>query len=419
MRVLARIIYRFVFIPILLIGVHLAGLFNKKMKQAISGRYNAIRTLRKLNNTQKPALMIHASSLGEFEHIRPIIHRLGDKFRIIVTFFSASGFEHAKKTMPDEVHVYLPFDLFWLWKKIFKQLMPEILIISKHDVWPNQVLAAKKMHIPLYLVNASLSPKSTRLNVFYRFLLQEAYAAFDTIFTISEDDARRFKKYFKIQSVKVVGDTKFDQVLIRKEIALKKDLLKKRWIDKRMLVLGSIWPEDYNAIKTGLLDLMRKHTDLKVIAVPHQPSEQFVGQLLDDFSSFGALTFSSKDNLQTERALLLDVVGVLADLYRYAAWAYVGGSFKQGIHNVMEAAVYAIPVLFGPVYENSFEAVDLVNQNGALVVRTNDEFVQIMEKLMTDPGLTQAMGRKAGQYVQRKTGATDRLLKAFKLPLKT
>ncbi len=411
MKLLAKTFYRFLIIPLVLLLVHLMGLFSKKLRRSVSGRYQAIRTLRHLPQSAKPTIMIHASSLGEFEHIRPLIYRLGPKYRIIVTFFSPSGFEHAKTTMPEEVHVYLPFDLFFLWKKLFKTLAPKLLIISKHDIWPSQVLAAKKMGVPVFLVNASLAEKSSRLNPVYRFFLQEAYQALNGVFTISEEDAQRFRHYFKLSQVRFIGDTKFDQVLIRKEMALKKDLINPNWATNHVLVLGSIWPEDFKAFDKGLLQLMQQVESLKVIAVPHQPSQSFVQLLLESFKSFGVKTFTDERPLKEQRVLVVDVVGVLADLYKYATWAYVGGSFKQGIHNVMEAAVYGIPVMFGPVHRNSFEALDLVNSGGALVIKSNADFLTVMQKLIEDDAFAKEMGQKTANYVQRKTGATERILK--------
>lgn len=409
MKFVARFVYRFLIMPLLLLLAHLAGIFNQKINKAVSGRYQAIRILRNLENT-KPIVLIHASSLGEFEHVRPLIYRLGKRFRIIVTFFSPSGFNHAKKSWPDEVQVYLPFDVFFLWKKLFAQLKPRLLIISKHDVWPSQVLAAKKNGVPVFLVNGSLAEKSSRLNPFYRFFLKEAYQALDTVFTISEKDAERFKKYFNPPVVKVMGDTKFDQALIRKERAMGTDLIESSWVNDSVLVLGSIWSEDFRALEPGLAQLMKTFPKLKIIAVPHQPSEIFVKLLLDFFKPFGVTIFTKRESLSEQRAIVVDVVGVLADLYKYASWAYVGGSFKQGIHNVMEAAVYGIPVMFGPVHENSFEALDLVRRQGAFVIKTSDDFFEIMQKLLKDPQLAKNMGAKTESYVKSKTGTTERLL---------
>ena len=413
MKLIARFIYRFLIIPLFVLIIHLIALFNKKIKKALSGRYQAISILRKLPKEGKPLLMIHASSLGEFEHVRPLIYRLGEKYRIVVTFFSPSGFEHAKKTWPDEVHVYLPFDLFSLWKKLFKELQPKLLLISKHDIWASQVLAAKRSGVPVFLINASLAEKSSRLNFLYRFVLQEAYQSLNGVFTISEQDAQRFRKYFSVQNVKFIGDTKFDQVLIRKEQALKKDLLEAHWANDSVLVLGSIWPEDFRALQQGLQKLLREFRQLKVIVVPHQPSLNFVQYLSEFFRPFGLKLFTERASLADQRVIVVDVVGVLADLYKYAAWAYVGGSFKQGIHNVMEAAVYGIPVMFGPVHENSFEALDLLKNKGALVIKNNEDFLHFMHKLIKDRSFAEEMGRRTAKYVQSKTGATERILEAL------
>ena len=412
MHFVARIIYRFVVVPVSLILIHLIGLFNKKIYKAISGRYQAISILKNVKST-KPIIMFHASSLGEFEHIRPLIYRLGEHYKIIVTFFSPSGFDHAKKTWNDELHTYLPFDIFSLWKKFFRHLRPNILIMSKHDVWPSQVLAAKSLEIPIFLVNASLAEQSTRLNLFYRFILSEAYKAMTAIFTVSEEDRQRFLKYFHVNNVKTIGDTKFDQVLIRKEQAQQKVLLDKSWLSDKVLVLGSIWPEDYKVLRDGLLQLMTKKDKIRLIMVPHQPVDSFVHQILNDFENFGAQKFSNKKDFQNKRVLVVDVVGVLADLYKYASWAYVGGSFKQGIHNVMEAAAYGIPVMFGPVHQNSSEALELVQQNGALVIDSSENFKKTMERLIADEAFTKKMGQMAQNFVLSKTGATRLLLKEW------
>ncbi|NOX88980.1 MAG: glycosyltransferase [Calditrichaeota bacterium] len=414
MSFFTRLVYRFFIFPLALLLVHLTVFFNKRIRNAVVGRYRSVKILTSFLPEEKKTILIHASSLGEFEHIRPVIHHLGKQYQIIVTFFSPSGYEHAKKTYPDEIHVYQPFDFYRLWKKILKRINPRLIIISKHDIWPNQIYAAKKLNIPVFLVNASLSKGSSRLNAFYRFLLKDVYKNLDKVYAISDEDKERFIDYFGIKNISVTGDTKFDQALIRKEKAFSKNLLNKKWTEEAFVfVLGSIWQEDYNAINDSLQKLITKYDRIKVIFVPHQPEEHFIQTIKNQYDHVGVSLYSQREKLQDQRVLIVDVVGVLADLYQYADIAYVGGSFKQGIHNVMEAAVYGIPVIYGPKYENSYEAAQLVKEKSAFVVRDKEDFLKISETLFSDADYRKETGAKVELFVRKKTGTTRKLLEEW------
>ena len=409
---LKKFLYRYFIYPLILLIAHLAALFNKNIREALKGRYQAAKELKAFRKTEKPVVYFHAASLGEFEHIRPLIYYLGQNHQVVVTFFSPSGYNHAKKQFEDEYHFYLPFDFYGLWLKIFKALQPEIMIISKHDIWANQIMAATKSGIPTYLVNASLSAKSSRLNPLYRSFYRPVYQKLSAIFTISEEDRQRFEKNFDLRNVKVVGDTKFDQVIIRKEQAKDKTLLPGQWVkDQLVIALGSIWPEDYRFLSEPLQRLMQEFDLLKILFVPHQPHEDFLKRIENDFGKFGMQRFSEQKTLSGQRCLIVNVVGILADLYQYAGIAYIGGSFKQGIHNVMEAAVYGIPVLYGPMHENSYEATQLITEKAAFVVRQKTDVYSILKRLIEDEDFRTDSGRKVQDFVTRHTGATQRILR--------
>ncbi len=395
---------------------HFVALFNRNIRQALVGRYRSARELKAFNKHSKPIVYFHAASLGEFEHIRPLIFYLGKTYQIVVTFFSPSGFNHAKKQFEDERHFYLPFDFLGLWMNILAQLQPKFIIISKHDVWANQILAANRLRIPIFLVNASLSAKSSRINMFYRFFFGSVYAGFSKIFAISDEDKQRLKEQFNLKNVQVVGDTKFDQVLIRKEQADLKELLPGNWSGKSLIMaLGSIWPEDYVVLKEPLQKLMQEFGMLKILFVPHQPHEHFVSRIENDFARWGSKRFTNKKTLNYERILVVNVVGVLADLYKYADMAYIGGSFKQGIHNVMEAAAYGIPVIYGPVYENSYEATRLIKERAAFVVRSEEDSYALFRRMITDENFRKTSGQNVRHFVQQHTGATKLILQALKI----
>ncbi len=415
---LMRVVYRLIVLPFAFLFFHIAAIFSKNLRQGLLGRYRALREIKQVNS-KKPVIMIHAASLGEFEHVRPIIHYLGEKFLIVVTFFSPSGYNHAKKTFADEIHIYLPFDFLALWKWIFKKLSPRLLIVSKHDIWPNQILCAKKRGVPSFLVNASLAKTSTRLNWFYRNLTKEIYKSFTHIYAISNEDEKRFRDYFALNNISVIGDTKFDQALIRKEAAQKKELINPAWPkDSFVLVLGSVWPEDFSKARKALKHTLEKNKNFKLILVPHQLHEDFLTKLAKEFQAFGVHFYSKGKTISEARVLIVDVVGILADIYQYAHAAYIGGSVKQGIHNVMEAAVYNIPVMFGPKYENNFEASQLVQEKIAIVVRGPREWENALERLIGDEDYRKKLGQQVGTFALKKTGTTQRLLKEWEPLLK-
>jgi len=415
MRWLPVYLYRFVVYPALVLTAHLAALFNETIRFGLRDRYCSIKQLKKFQNSGKEIVYFHASSLGEYEHIRPLIYRLGEKYQIVVTFFSPSGYKHAKKQFEDEQHFYLPFDFYGLWKKLFRKLRPKLVVISKHDIWANQLFAAKKEGIPTFLVNASLAKGSSRLNPWYRFFYREAYRSLTGVYTISEEDKERFEQFFSVTNIKVAGDTKFDQVLIRKKQAETKQHIPEQWWAKSLiLTLGSIWPEDYQVVLEPLQTLLQENAQVKLLMVPHQLHSDFITRMQNDFSPFGVAKFTgTSEHLNRARVLIIDVVGILAELYQYAQMAYIGGSFKQGIHNVMEAAVYGIPVIYGPKHKNSFEADKLAREGGAFVINTSKEFYDVVKRLIGHPQFRAEHGERVRTFVEKQTGATERLLKEW------
>lgn len=403
----------------MIVIVHLASIFSTKIRRAVTERYNIVKQVRQwtaIAGRRKKTVLIHASSMGEFEHIKPLIIRLHEQFRlnIVVTFFSPSAYEFIREFPGVDLFIYHPFDTVRNWKKIYGLLNPVMVVISKHDVWPNQVWIAEDKNIPVFLINASLSQHSGRTNWAGRLLLGRVYTGLREIFTISTEDLLRFQKYFSGLNLKEVGDTKFDQVMIRRERALEKTTVRESWTKKyRLIVLGSIWPEDAEHLLPALSNILREMKQLGLIVVPHQPHDRFLDQIQGSFTGFDSLLYTERDKLDDQRILLVNSVGVLADLYRYAEVAYVGGSFRQGIHNVMEPAIYGIPVICGPVYRNSFEAIRLHEYGGSFIVRDTHEFEGVLRRLLTDEKARHETGRNAGEYAVRNTGATERIIREW------
>jgi len=396
---------------------HIAGIFNSKIRRAVLARYKILSRIHHWYSQEEKTndiVVIHASSMGEFEHIKPLIVRLIDRYdiRIVITFFSPSAFESVKSFEGVSFFTYIPFDTMKNWQKLFAIIKPKALLISKHDVWANQIRCAQQLNIPSFLANGTLTKNSGRTMYPARLLLKPVYKALTEIFTISQGDAARFESLFKCSRISVSGDTKFDQVVIRKEQILNADTIPKNWTENIVtIVFGSIWPEDANQIFTTLNKLLSETTTLRLIIVPHQPVIKFLERIQGEFEDHGVCLYSGISNLKDENIILVDVVGVLADLYRYGQIAYVGGSFKQGIHNVMEPAVYKIPVLYGPVHQNSFEARQLHQAGGSIVFKNDIEFQIAIKKLLTDKNYRSYIGENAGNYAEKNTGATNHILK--------
>ena len=424
MKAVFKIIYSFLILPLLAALFHAAGLFNKKVRKALLKRYHILAEIKRWyleDSKKKNVVLLHSSSMGEFEHIKPLIQRLKKNYnpKIIVTFFSPSGYENVKSYPGVNLFLYSPIDFVFVWKKIYKLLKPSLVIISKHDVWPNQIWTAEKMSIPVYLVNASLSKKSSRGRPAVRFFLRYVYRSLTNIYAVSKEDETRFKEFFPKCSVSFAGDTKFDQVLIRKEMSADKKLLPKSWFKNSfVLLLGSVWPEDTKHLLPAMNGLLERNIDLKIILVPHDPNEKYIEELYQHFEHGSAALFTKNEPLKEQHVLIVDTIGILADLYKYADAAYVGGSFKQGIHNVMEPAVYGIPVLYGPHHKNSFEAVQLNQAGGGIVVTNHDEITQVLSDLIDDSQKTDEAGRKAEEYTRQHCGATDKLAAFWKADFK-
>lgn len=416
MRFFLNLLYSVLFYPVLVGLFHIWAVYSKPVRKAIRGRYRYQRVLKsgmkEIKNPQN-IILIHTASMGEFEHIKPLITEMSIKHQaeFVVTFFSPSGYENVREFPGVRLFMYLPFDFKFIWKRVYKILAPRKVVISKHDVWPNQVWAAEALNIPTYLINASLPAKSSRINPLTSFFQKYIYRSLSYIFTIGEEDTIRFRNNFPKCRIREVGDTKFDQVLQRKKASEQKTILPDKWLrGKRVLLFGSIWPEDTQVLFPALKKIIAKQTDLRIILVPHQLEPKYIQEILETFAEEEVILYSERAKLADEKVLIVDQIGILADLYKYATLAYVGGSFRQGIHNVMEPAIYGIPVLYGPIHKNAFEAEELLNAGGSELIDNPENTEQVINHLLSDDEYRNERGRKAILFAEARTGGTEKLM---------
>ncbi len=410
------IIYNFIFFPAAFILIHIAVLFNRKLRQGIRGRYQIYSQLKAARNSiaGHPIMVLHCASMGEFEHIKPFIlefKNLKPDLRVIILFFSPSGFQNIKDFPGIDLFIYSPFDWFLPVWRFMKRVKPACWIIAKHDVWPNQVWMAKFLKIPVFLINGSLHQQSSRLLWFTLPFHKAIYHHFTRILTISEPDRNNFLRIAPEDIVSVTGDTKYDQVMFRmkesqSKILIPPEILKDRWT----LVAGSTWPEDQRHLVPAIKSLHGRNSNLLTIICPHEPTSQHLRELQQALQPLEYVLLSDIKDFSDQEVILVDRIGVLANLYGLGKAAYVGGSFHQNVHNVLEPAVYKIPVLFGPVNQNSYEAQLLKASGGGIQVQNAFELENHLEKFMMNDIYRQEAGRKAFYVVEQNTGTTARTI---------
>lgn len=405
-----KFVYNYIFYPLLYLVFHIAALFSSKVRKAVIMRHSIMSELKQSKKIYgRRTVWFHAASMGEFEHIKPVIERIKSSFphsTIYVTFFSPSGFNNVKKHEGVDRFFYLPFDFPRTMKKFITAIQPDVFIIAKYDVWPNAVWQAKNLDIPVFVINASLGKKSKRHKGVSGALNKAVFKEITEIWVSAEEDAKRFEKVAKYTDIVHTGDTKFDQVLWRKQNSKRnKQIAEKVIKNKRVFIAGSIWPNDWNVVIPVLNRLLEKHSDLICILVPHEPTEEHLLEI-EAKLEHKHLRYSRVASYVDERFIVVNRVGVLASLYAIADFAYVGGSFKQNVHNVMEPAVFGIPVFYGPVHKNSFEAVELSDVGGSIVIDNEGDFERMMLLMLHSEKDYKEYSETASHYVHINSGAT-------------
>ncbi len=421
MTLLCILVYNLLLFPLIFAMFHIQALWDSKTRRGVVGRYQSQRLARRFRrlpeNAARELFLIHCASMGEFEHIKPFLRKLREKrpeSRTVVMFFSPSGYENVREVPGVDLFLYAPFD-GWLpvWR-LFRTLRPRTLIIAKYDAWPNQIWMANWMGIPRFLINAQLYATSSRLRWPARWVLPTIYRRFDRILCTSETDRQNYAHLALSSCITVVGDTKYDQVIFRSEESRKKAVLPPEFYrGKPVFVAGSTWPEDEAQLIPAIKSLWEKHRELRVIICPHEPGETHLAQLEVQLHPLPVVRYSRLNPSAPAAVVLIDQIGLLANLYSVAAVAYVGGGFKQNVHNVLEPAVYGIPVLFGPVNQKSHEAQLLRQSGGGVEVASGEEILQRLDQFFSDEAVRRQVGKAARDLVESHRGATERTVQAI------
>ncbi|MGV8945925.1 MAG: 3-deoxy-D-manno-octulosonic acid transferase [Lutibacter sp.] len=385
--------------------------FNKKIKLFIDGRKHTFFKLQQAIEKTDEVIWIHCASLGEFEQGRPIIEKLKLKFpakKVVLTFFSPSGYEVRKNYENADVVCYLPLDSIQNAKKFLKTVHPQLAIFVKYEFWPNMLKELKINDIETILISGIFRENQPFFK-WYGSFMRNSLTTFSHFF-VQDENSKQLLNSISFKNVTVSGDTRFDRVFEITKQNNKLPFIEEFINDKYTVVAGSTWADD----EILLVDYINNSASAneKFIIAPHNINSKDIADLKNSISKKVVL-FSEKDNknLSEYQVFIIDTVGILTKIYSYANAAYVGGGFtKTGVHNVLEPATFGIPIVIGPNYYKFNEAIDLVKNKACFVINDTKELSLHLDEFFRFENERQKAGENAQKYVVDKTGATAKIL---------
>ncbi|MBV6439923.1 MAG: 3-deoxy-D-manno-octulosonic acid transferase [Haliscomenobacteraceae bacterium CHB4] len=415
-------------IRVMVWGIRLAAVFHPKARKWMEGRrnwrehYRAVLNQQPATGNRRQTLWLHAASLGEFEQGRPVVEAFKERFpgwRIILTFFSPSGYEIRKDYPLADVVCYLPADTRRNARDFLDIIQPDAAIFVKYEFWANYLFELKKRGIPPLLVSA-LFRENQPFFRWYGGFWRKMLGCF-THFFVQNAASENLLQRIGFQNITVAGDTRVDRVLNIAEGAKENEIVaafRKSPVEAGLcdlLIAGSTWPQDESLIAEGLR--LASLDDIKVVFAPHDPSQKSVSHILDLLppDEFGATSLYSRATTKSAAEasnLIIDNVGLLNSIYRYGRVAYIGGGFGKGIHNTLEPAAFGLPVIFGPKYEKFEEARQFVARGGAFPVHNATELEKILKKL-EEPAFYEKASQAVRRYLEENKGATEKILSFF------
>lgn len=393
-------------------ATRLASLWNRKAKLWIEGRRDLTSKVREAVGKDDKVFWIHAASVGEFEQGRPIIEYVREhhpEYRIALTFYSPSGYELRKNYNGADWVFYLPVDRPAAVRGFLDALHPQVAVIVKYEFWLNLLGELRRRKVRTFIVSA-LFRRDSLFFKWYGGLWRQALRTFETIFVQDDDSAKRLAS-IGVTDVVVAGDTRFDRVWKITRTAGSVPLVESfiGGSDARVFVAGSTWGPDEDI----LIPLVQSHPGVKFILAPHEMDEQRIVRICRECN---AVRYTNPgDAPQDAQVLIIDTIGLLSTIYRYADWAYIGGGFGVGIHNTVEPATYGLPIAFGPKYTKFNEALDMVRYGIACPVTNYDELKEWFEPLFIDENLRRSVCDKAASYTASQIGATDTICSKLNL----
>ena len=408
-------------------GIAIASLFNEKVRKMWRGEREAFKILKQKVDPNAKYIWFHAASLGEFEQGRPLMERIRKdypQYKILLTFYSPSGYEVRKNYEGADIICYMPVDTRLNAIRFLRLVRPVMAFFIKYEFWSNFLHILKHRNIHTYSVSSIFREDQ----VFFKWY-GRSYAGVLKCFTrffVQNEESKRLLEGIGITAVDVVGDTRFDRVLQIKEAAKQLPICEAFRTgvassqsadvphhDFKVFVAGSSWPPDENIF----IPFFNEHKDWRLLIAPHVIAEEHLKLILSLIKGKKVVRYTQTTPEEAAEAdvLIIDCFGLLSSMYNYGDVAYIGGGFGVGIHNTLEAAVWNMPVIFGPNNKKFQEAQGLLKSGGGFEINTYEDFSGLMSSLMNDETFLKQAGDKAGTYVAHLAGATDKVLASVKL----
>ena len=400
-------IYNF-FISLYTLGVHIAAFFSKKVSTMLKGEKEAFQILKDKVDPKADYIWFHAASLGEFEQGRPLIEEIRKKYpdyKILQTFFSPSGYEVRKDYKGADIVCYLPLDTKGNVTRFLSLISPKMAFFIKYEFWKNYLAELDKRNIPVYSV-CSIFRKDQIFFKWYGGAYRNVLKTFSHLFVQNEESVTLLAS-LGIHNTTIVGDTRFDRVIEIRNQAKDLQLVEAFKGNSTVLVAGSSWAPDEDLF----IPYFNTHPNLKLVIAPHVISESHISEIMGKLKrNVVRYTQANEDNVKTADCLIIDCFGLLSSIYRYGEISYVGGGFGVSIHNTLEAAVYGIPVIFGPNNRKFMEAQALKRNGGGFEIHNPQEFNSLMDRFLKDGSFLQKACDSADEYVKSNAGALEQIM---------
>ena len=397
-----------VFIYLYLLGVAVCSRFNEKVRKMWHGEREAFSILREKVDPNAKYVWFHAASLGEFEQGRPLMEQLRKdhpEYKILLTFFSPSGYEVRKNYEGADIITYLPIDTITNARRFLRLVHPVMAFFIKYEFWYNYLHILKHRNIPVYSVSSIFRPDQ----VFFKWYGRQYGRVLNcfTHFFVQNEVSKELLAKIGITNTTVVGDTRFDRVLQIKEAAKQLSVVEAFKQDYKVFVAGSSWPPDEEIF----IKYFNEHKDWRLIIAPHVIGEDHLQQIEKLLSGRKIVRYkdSSEADVKDAEVLIINCYGLLSSIYHYGDVAYVGGGFGVGIHNLLEAAVWDVPVFFGP-NNQKFQEAQALKHSGGFEIHDYEEFARMMDRFAAEPDFLKEQGVKAGHFVKGQAGATQKVM---------
>ena len=393
------------FLKLYPLGIRIAAIWNHKAKLWIKGR----KKFPSVNAGKNETVWMHCASLGEFEQGRPLIEEIRRDYpgsMIVITFFSPSGYEIQKNYKGADHIFYLPADSRANAKEFIRRIQPRLVLWVKYEYWYYYLNELKRKKIPALLISGSFR-KDQPFFKWYGNFWKKMLGCF-TYFFLQNNRSKNLLESIDIKNATVSGDTRFDRVITIAENCDELPWIKEFCGDDKVIVAGSTWEDD----EAEWVHYAKKNVDIKFIIAPHEVDKENLADVKKAFK--GSILYSELNEftIETTNVIIIDNIGMLSRLYKYADITYVGGGFgEDGLHNILEAAVYGKPVIFGPVFEKNFEAQELIECGGGITIENALELEKVLDHLLKNPEELNERGDAAKNYVYRNAGATGKIMK--------